>query len=80
MKQIDPMKIRKVKEIEKVKDPATGAELVKEVGEYYLYQDDAMNNVGEGLKIATDSIIQVNSGLLNESREDRTNKKIIRSG
>ena len=69
LKQIDPMKIRKVKEVEKVKDPATGAELVKEVGEYYLYQDDAMNNVGEGLKIATDSIIQVNSGLLNESRD-----------
>lgn len=60
LKQIDPMKIRKVKEVERVKDPATGAELVREVGEYYLYQDEAMNNIGEGLKISTDAIIQVN--------------------
>jgi hypothetical protein len=69
LKQIDPMKIRKVKEVERVKDPATGAELVREVGEYYLYQDEAMNNIGEGLKISTDAIIQVNSGLLNENRD-----------
>ena len=68
LRQIDPTKIRKVKETEKVKDPKTGAELVKEVGEYYLYQDDVMTNNGEGLRINTDAIIQVNSGLLNEER------------
>ena len=68
MRQIDPTKIRKIKETEKVKDPKTGADLVKEVGEYYLYQDDVMTNNGEGLRINTDSIIQVNSGLLNEER------------
>jgi hypothetical protein len=69
LKSIDPTKIRKVKEVEKVKDPKTGAELIRTVGEYYLFQDDKMNNVGEGLKISTDSIIQVNSGILNESRD-----------
>ena len=68
MRQVDPTKIRKVKETEKVKDPKTGAELVKEVGEYYLYQDDQMTQSGEGLRINTDAIIQVNSGLLNEER------------
>lgn len=68
MRQIDPTKIRKIKETEKVKDPKTGADLVKEVGEYYLYQDDVMTNNGEGLRINTDSVIQVNSGLLNEER------------
>ena len=66
MRQIDPTKIRKIKETEKVKDPKTGADLVKEIGEYYLYQDDAMTNSGEGLKITTDAIIQVNSGMLND--------------
>lgn len=69
LKSIDPTKIRKVKEVERVKDPKTGAELVKTVGEYYLYQDDKMDMVGEGLKISTDSIIQVNSGLLNDNRD-----------
>jgi hypothetical protein len=68
LRQIDPTKIRKVKETEKVKDPKSGADLVKEVQEYYLYQDDTMVNNGEGLRINTDAIIQVNSGLLNEER------------
>jgi hypothetical protein len=68
LRQIDPTKIRKIKETEKVKDPKTGADLVKEVQEYYLYQDDTMVNNSEGLRINTDAIIQVNSGLLNEER------------
>ena len=69
LRQVDPTKIRKVKEIVKEKDPATGAELVKEVQEYYLYQDEEHINNSEGLKISTDAIIQVNSGLLNDTRD-----------
>ena len=69
LRSIDPTKIRKIKETEKVKDPKTGAELVKEGDEYYLYQDDVLFNSSEGLKISTDAIIQVNSGLLNETRD-----------
>ena len=68
LRQIDPTKIRKVKEVEKVKDPKTGAELTKEGEEYYIYQDDMLVQTGEGLRIHPDSIIQVNSGLLNEER------------
>ena len=68
LRQIDPTKIRKIKELEKVKDPKTGAELQKEGKEYYLYQDETMVNNGEGLRINPDSIIQVNSGLLNDDR------------
>ena len=68
LRQIDPTKIRKIKEVEKVKDPKTGAELQKEGKEYYLYQDETMVNNGEGLRINPDSIIQVNSGLLNDDR------------
>jgi len=68
LRQIDPTKIRKVKEIEKVKDPKTGAELQKEGEEYYLYQDEVLMNNSEGLKIHPDAIIQINSGLLNDER------------
>ena len=68
LRQIDPTKIRKVKEVEKVKDPKTGAELTKEGEEYYIYQDEMLVQTGEGLRIHPDSIIQVNSGLLNEER------------
>ncbi len=69
LRQIDPTKIRKVKEIVKEKDPATGAELVREIQEYYLYQDEEHINNSEGLKISTDAIVQVNSGLLNDTRD-----------
>jgi hypothetical protein len=69
LKQIDPTKIRKVKEVVKEKDPATGAELITEVGEYYLYQDQEHINNSEGLRISTDAIVQINSGLLNDTRD-----------
>ena len=68
LRQIDPTKIRKVKEVEKVRDPKTGADLQKEGEEYYVYQDENLAQTSEGLRIHTDSIIQVNSGLLNEER------------
>jgi len=68
LRQIDPIKIRKIKEIEKVRDPKTGADLNKEGEEFYLYQDEHLVNSGEGLKINPDTIIQCNSGLLNEER------------
>lgn len=69
LKMIDPTKIRKVREVEKIKDPKTGTELVSVKEEYYLYQDENMNSNAEGLKINLDSIIQVNSGLLNDTRD-----------
>ena len=68
LRQIDPIKIRKVKEVEKVRDPKTGADLTREGKEYYVFQDEALGQQGEGLRINTDAIIQVNSGLLNEER------------
>jgi len=68
LRPIDPTKIRKIKEVEKVRDPKTGGEVVKEGREYYLYQDENLTQSGEGLQINPDSIIQVNSGLLNEER------------
>lgn len=69
LRQIDPTKIRKVKEVIKEKDATTGADLIREVQEYYLYQDEEHVNNSEGLKISTDAIIQVNSGLLNDTRD-----------
>jgi len=68
LRQVDPTKIRKVKEVEKVKDPKTGADIIKEGPEYYIFQDDQLQHTGEGLRINPDAIIQVNSGLLNDER------------
>ena len=68
VRPIDPTKIRKVKEIEKEKDPATGAEIVKKVDEYYLYQDTALVKSNQGVKISKDAIQYTTSGLLDPSR------------
>ena len=70
---IDPRKIRKVREIQKNKDPRTGAELISSVTEYYVYNDRGMTTQGytanaaagaSGIRIAPDSIININSGLM----------------
>ena len=69
LRYIDPRRIRKVREIQKTKD-LTGMEVVKQVKEYYLYNErgviGAHSNLGT--KIAVDSIVNVNSGLMDAKR------------
>ena len=63
---IDPRRIRKIREIQKVRDPGTGIELIKKQIEYYIYNERGILGAGTNLgsKIAVDSIINVNSGLM----------------
>ena len=67
---IDPRKIRKVREIKKDRDPKTGAPIIKSMAEYYVYNDRGTttqtytSGTNQGLKIAPESIINVNSGLM----------------
>ena len=73
LRYIDPRKIRKVREVKKNKDPRTGVEMVTVVNEYYIYNDKSINgsqsNYGPvGVRIAKDSIINVNSGLMDSRR------------
>ena len=70
LRYIDPRKIRKVRELIKDRDPKTGANIIKSIAEYYVYSDKGTTtqtysaNVNAGLRIAPDSIINVNSGLM----------------
>ena len=66
LKYIDPRRIRKIREIQKMKDPNTGIELIKRQVEYYLYNEKGMIGAGTnlGAKIAVDSIVNVNSGIM----------------
>ena len=70
LRYIDPRRIRKIREIQKTKDPRTGLELIKSVNEYYLYNErgiiGAHSNLGA--KIALDAIVNVNSGLMDSKR------------
>ena len=70
LRYIDPRKIRKVREVKKERDPKTGALVVDSVAEYYVFNDRGTTtqtftaNVTQGLRIAPESIININSGLM----------------
>lgn len=62
---IDPRKIRKIKDVKKEKDPQTGADVVVQVDEYYVFNDRGMTEqTSNGIKISPDAIIYGNSGLI----------------
>jgi hypothetical protein len=66
IRYIDPRRIRKIREIQKMRDPNTGVELIKRQIEYYLYNERGMIGSGTnlGAKIAADSVVNVNSGIM----------------
>lgn len=74
---IDPRKIKKVRSIIKKKDPRTGIEVVDGVQEFYVFNEKAtvqgQNMVSSaadaGVKIATDAIVNINSGLMDAKRQ-----------
>ena len=72
LRYIDPRKIKKIRELKKSKDPTTGVDIISDVSEYYVYNDKiSATSSGTsitGVKIATDSVINVNSGLMDTRR------------
>jgi len=68
IRPIDSARIRKVKQVKKKKDPATGADLIEKVDEYFIYQDKPGAQTS-GVKLSLDSVSYVTSGLLDETRK-----------
>jgi len=74
---IDPRKIKKVRTIIKKKDPRTKIEVVAGYEEFYIFNDKGtqqgqqiVSSVSDTtVKIATDAIININSGLLDAKRQ-----------
>jgi intein/homing endonuclease len=70
LRYIDPRKIRKVREVNRDKDPRTGAMVIKSIAEYYVYSERGTTtqtyttSVNQGVRVSPDSIINVNSGLM----------------
>jgi len=69
IRPIDALKIRKVKEVKKTKDPSTGATLVENVNEFYIYQDKVTSATNNGIRIANDAVSYTTSGLLDVDRK-----------
>lgn len=74
---LDPRNIRKIKAVDKAKDPRTGVEYVKSVQEFYVYSEKTTASTGASIvtspvdstiKIAPDAIVNINSGLMDVSR------------
>ena len=73
LRYIDPRKLRKVREVKKKKDERTGVEIMNVINEYYIFNDKvttgSSSNFGPvGVRITTDSIISVVSGLMDSRR------------
>ncbi len=61
---VDPIKIKKVKEVVKQKDAKTGVEVVKETKEYFVYNEKGITNTtNQGVRLSKDSIIYCTSGI-----------------
>lgn len=77
LRNIDPRKIRKVREVVKQKDPATNTLLDRPVQEYYVYNEQGIQSTGrfettsgqQGIKIHKDSVIHTTSGLMDGKRQ-----------
>ncbi len=69
LRYIDPVKIKKVREVKKDLDRKSGVEMTEKINEYFVYNEKGLGSAGtggtnQGLKIAADSITYVPSGLI----------------
>jgi Bacteriophage T4-like portal protein (Gp20) len=68
LRYIDPRKIRRIKNIKKEKQAVTGVEVVKEIEEYYLYNDKGITEqTTQGVKLSIDSVVHVPSGYVDQN-------------
>ena len=68
IRYMDAAKMRKVKQVKSKKDPLTGAKLVEKVDEFYIFQEKP-GSQNAGIKMTTDSVSYITSGLLDETRK-----------
>ena len=72
LRNIDPMKIKKVRNVEKDKDPKTKIDIIKKVEEFYVFNDKGFlkgsANEGQSAKIAPEAISYTTSGMLDYTK------------
>jgi hypothetical protein len=69
LRYIDPRKIKKVRQVNREKDKKTGLDLVKNIDEFYVYNEKGVQQGATtgGVRIAGDSIAYCTSGLLDQN-------------
>ena len=72
LRNVDPLKIKKVRNVEKGKDPKTNIERVEKVEEFYVFNDKGFDKTsameGSTVKIAPEAVTYTTSGLLDYTR------------
>jgi hypothetical protein len=75
LRYIDPRKIKKVRKLERRKDPNTGVEIITNMEDFFIYNEKGLVAVGptapnamQGVKIATDAIAYCTSGLIDQDK------------
>jgi hypothetical protein len=72
LRYIDPRKIKKVREITKKRDTkgAKGIEIIEKTAEWFVYNEKGISsaNSNAGLKISTDSITFLTSGIIDQTK------------
>jgi len=71
IRYIDPRKIKKIREVTKGRDSkGTGIEVIEKTNEWFLYNEKGMSSAtsNAGLKITTDSITYVTSGVVDATK------------
>ena len=72
LRNVDPLKIKKVRNVEKGKDPKTGIERVEKIEEFYVFNDKGFDKTsameGSTVKIAPEAVTYTTSGLLDYTR------------
>lgn len=71
LRYIDPRKIKKVRKMERKKDPNTGVEFITNIEEFFIYNEKGLVAVGptapnamQGVRISPDAIAYCTSGLI----------------
>ena len=66
LRYIDPRKIKKVKDVKK--ERINGVDVIKEVREYYVYNDGGItSNTATGIPLSADSVVYAPSGIVDNT-------------
>ena len=76
LRYVDPVNMRKVREVKKEVDKLTGVTVEEQVEEFFVYNEDATTSVSSsasvdtisGIKVAPEAILYQTSGLMDSSR------------
>jgi len=73
---VDALDIKKVREIQKEKDPVTNIEFITNIEEYFIYKPDQLSGqfyphgrYQEEIKVSADSISYVHSGMIDSQKQ-----------